>query len=220
MKFENLTIDELGRADRITSTKNATVIVGGDGDKKEINKRIILIKKQIGTTESQFEKEKMKERLARLSGGVAVIKVGGQTEVEMRERKERVIDAVSATQAAIEDGIVPGGEYVYWRLMTEKANTPARTILYNALRKPFEKLVANSGLYLPDVLIELQVARDVLSDGNSWGLDVTDGVVKNMLMAGIVDPTKVLKQAIRNAVSVAVQLMSIDAVIITKPEKK
>src|SRR5258706_271422 len=139
MRFEDVRVQDLGIADRINSTKNSTVIVGGNGEKKEINKRVALIKKQIGTTESLFEKEKMRERLARLSGGVAVIKVGGQTEVEMKERKERVIDAVAATQAAIEDGIV--------------------------------------------------------------------------------HPSKVLKQAICNAVSVAVQLMSINAVIITQPDK-
>jgi chaperonin GroEL len=213
LKFENVTIDELGRVDRITSTKNSTVIVGGSGIKKDITKRIALIKKQIGVTESAFEREKMKERLARLSGGVAVIKVGGQTEVEMNERKERAEDAVASTQAAIEDGIVPGGEYIYWHLSRQLGNWTASRILKNALKKPFEKLVSNSGLSLSEILIELN------GKPLEMGLDVTDGKIKNMFEAGIIDPTKVLKEAVRNAVSVAIQLMSIDAVIITKPEK-
>ncbi len=213
MRFEDVRVQDLGIADRVTSTKNSTVIVGGNGEKKEINKRVALIKKQIGTTESLFEKEKMRERLARLSGGVAVIKVGGQTEVEMKERKERVIDAVAATQAAIEDGIVPGGEYVYWHLSKFLDDSLASKILKNALKKPFETLVNNAGLSLSEVLIELS------NQPIEMGIDVTDGKVKNMLEAGIIDPTKVLKQAICNAVSVAVQLMSINAVIITQPDK-
>jgi chaperonin GroEL len=162
---------------------------------------------------SDFDKEKLKERLAKLTKGVAVIKVGGETEIEMKERKERAIDAVAATQSAVKYGIVPGGEIVYLMVANclDKSNLGEK-ILYDALFAPFKKLVTNAGFDGGQMLSEFEHKEGKL------GLDVTDGVWKDMVEAKIVDPTEVSTTAIKTAVSVAVALLSVGVAIV--PEEK
>ncbi len=218
MRFENLEPSILGKADRVTSNKDTTIIVGGKGDKTALGERIDALKLQLEKEDSEFEQEKLRERIAKLTGGVAVIKVGGHTQVEMKERKERAIDAVAATKAAVEEGVTPGGEVVYLHARKElDLNNIGEKILFNALEKPFVKLLSNAGLSSEVKLNELN--QTVITKNEGFGVDVTDGEIKNLLKAGIIDPVKVAKSAINNAVSVAVQLISIDAVI-TKVEDK
>jgi chaperonin GroEL len=207
--LKDLKFEDLGQAKRITSSKSETIIVGGRGDKQMIKDRIEQIKKQIEDEEVEFDREKLKERLGKLSNGIAVIKVGGQTEIEMKERWERATDAVSATRCAIKDGVVAGGEVVYLNIRNIVKDNP---ILYHALKKPFLQLLENSGLDNNEIMFNIN--NPVLE----LGVDVTDGKVKNMVEAGIVDPMSVAKQAILNSVSVAIQIMICGAIIV--PEIK
>lgn len=214
-RFEGVELAQLGRAQRVTATKDATLIVGGQGDKGAITQRIEAIKEQLSRADgSDFQIEKLRERIGKLGSGVAIIKVGGHTEVEMRERKERAIDAVAATQAAIKEGIVPGGEVVYLTIRGKLPKTPTGKILYRALEKPFAKLVENAGQNAGTLLAKLE-DKEV-----GWGFDVTDGVFKNMIDAGIIDPVQVSKSALLNAVSVAILAMTTDVLIVPVPERK
>jgi len=203
--FEELKLEDLGKAKTITSTKDATIIVGGRGNQAEIALRVDSIKTQLRHETDEFRIEKLKERLAKLTNGVAVLNVGGQTEVEMKERKERAIDAVAATRAAIEEGIVPGGEVVYLNIRNKVVHIP---ILYHALEKPFIRLMENAGFNAGEMKERLS------KEGIKSGIDVMDGQVKNFIEAGIIDPVKVPKQALRNAVSVAVQIITTGAAIV------
>ncbi len=198
-KLDSITIEDLGRAGRITATKDTTLIVDGKGNKEDIDKRIQSIKLQMKDTEG-WDKEKLKERLAKLSNGVAVIRVGGTTEIEMLERKERVIDAVEATKAAIKSGIVPGGEIIYLQVKTNNI------ILQKALEAPFRKLMINAGFDPGQMLERIK--------GSKYGIDVLDGQMKDLLKSGIIDPTEVSIQALQNALSVAVQLLITDCLIV------
>lgn len=238
MRFENIETTMLGTCDRVTSTKTATLIVGGRGSPVLIAERISSIKEQLKTEESGFEAEKLKERLAKLSSGVAVIKVGGDTEIEMKERKERAMDSVLATKAAIDEGIVAGGEIIYLaiRKILEDKTDPASGILYRALLKPFYKLVENAGYdpgetlaKLPENIakefeyysdLEILNAAKTAEDNRKMGFDVTDGQFKDMIKSGIVDPTKVIKCALKNSISVAIALMTTNCVIVPNTEEK
>lgn len=208
-RIEDVKYSDLGECEKIISSHNSTLIVGGQGSKKEINNRIQTIKTQIKSTPSDFETEKLRERLAKLTTGVAVIKVGGSTEVEMQERKERAIDAVAATKAALEDGIVPGGEMAYFKIMDSlKDNTDANRILRKAITKPFEQLLTNSGLDVGEYREKIRTTKT-----KNAGIDVTTGEVVDMIAVGIIDPSKVVKSALKNSVSVAIQFLSINVII-------
>ncbi|MBI4036921.1 chaperonin GroEL [Candidatus Daviesbacteria bacterium] len=218
-KFETVEIEDLGKAGRVTSTKDATLIVDGKGSKGKIEARIAQIRKELDNSDSDFDKEKLQERLAKLTGGVAVINVGAATEVEMKEKKERVIDAVAATKAAIEEGIVPGGEIALLRavkilagLKLEGEEKVGVAIVKKAVEQPFRRLVKNAGL---DEGVYL--AKVLETDGN-MGVDVVDETVKDLVKAGIIDPVKVTRSALQNGASIAVMVMTTQVLISDKPE--
>jgi len=213
----DVTINEMGRAQRITSTKDATVIVGGGGKKEDLDDRIEAIKMQKKEEENEFNREKLSERLAKLSGGVYVINVGGQTEAEIEEKVERADDAVRATRAAIEGGIVPGGEVIYLPiadcLISENEDEEyAFRILRHALKKPFEKLVENAGMNAGEQMANLK-HKDF-----GFGVDVTTGDIIDLASNGIVDPALVSIEAIKNAVSVAISIITSDVITIEKED--
>jgi chaperonin GroEL len=212
MKFQELDTDVLGRADRVTSTKEATLIVGGQGGAKAVLARVQSLREQLKQL-SGWEAEKLRERIAKLLTGVAVIKVGGHTEVEMKERKERAIDAVAATQAAMKEGIIPGGEIIYLHIRDVLDQSPAQQILYRALEKPFCKLVENAGLNSGQLM-------ERISGKLGTGVDVTTGKLEKMVKKGIIDPVLVAKNVIKNAVSVSVAINSLDCVIVPEKEEK
>ena len=208
ISIRDIKLEHLGRAKLVTSGREMTTISGGGGTKENIQTRIKQIQSLITGEKSDFYKEKLKERLAKLSNGVAVIKVGGQTEVEMKERKERVLDAVSSTRCALKDGIVIGGEVIYLHLR----NALEKGILSEALKKPFYQLLENSGL---DVA---EIGFDIKNPPKNMGVDVNDGKIKDMMKAGIIDPLSVPRQAIINAVSVAIQVIMIGGIVIPQHE--
>lgn len=203
-KFENLTTGDLGFAESITATKDESIIVKGKGTKEDIEKRVAQIKTQIENEDSDFPKERLKARLGKLTNGVVIIKVGGQTEIEMKERRERVLDSIAATRAALEKGIVPGGETIYLQIRKVLNDSMAEKILFRALAQPFNKLVENAGLDAGE-LRTLLANKIYKVDIQNAGVDVTDGQIKDMIKAGIVDPILVPLHALRNAVSVALQ---------------
>lgn len=218
-KFETVEITDLGRAGRVTSTKDSTLIVDGKGEKSRIDARITQIRKELEKSDSEFDREKLQERLAKLTGGVAVINVGAATEVEMKEKKERVIDAVAATKAAIEEGIVPGGEIALLRvagslekLKFEGEEKIGVEIVKKAVEQPFRRLVKNAGL---DEGVYL---AKVLETSGYMGVDVIDGTVKDLVKAGVIDPVKVTRTALQNASSVAIMVMTTQVLISDKPE--
>jgi chaperonin GroEL len=226
-KLENTDLDSLGQAHRVVATKDDTTIVGGKGDKDAIEKRIGQIKNQIVKTESDYDKEKLQERLGKLSGGVAVIKIGAPTESAQKELKQRVEDAVSATRAAMEEGIVPGGGIALFNvdvageskgkedLAVTKA---AAAIISRALRAPLLAIAANSGANSQDVA--KKVAADKSGKGKWWGFNAFTNETCDLKERGIVDPLKVVKTAFSNAVSVASNYLMIGAAITEIPEKK
>src|SRR5579883_2310880 len=223
IKLENVTLQMLGRAKRVRIEKEATTIIDGAGEKKEIEGRISQIKTQIAETTSDYDREKLQERLAKLAGGVAVIKVGGATEVEVKERKDRVDDAMHATRAAVEEGIVAGGGvallYGIKALDKLKAENDDQKvgidIVRRALQAPVRQIVENSGT---DGSIVVGKLLDK-SDPN-YGYDAQSGKYVDMVKAGIIDPTKVVRLALQDAASVAALLITTEAMVAEKPEKK
>ncbi len=226
IKLENVTVQMLGQAKRVTVTKDDTTIVVGDETKKAIEDRVKLIKRQIETSDSEYDKEKLQERLAKLSGGVAVIEVGAASEVELKERKLRIEDALNATRAAKEEGIVPGGGVALIRVMQdlEKAiNTVKYTtddekvgfrILLEALYIPLKQIADNAGVK-GEVVVET-----VKKLPTNEGYDAMTNQYVDMIKAGIVDPAKVTRSALQNAVSVAGMLLTTEAAVVDVPEKK
>ena len=225
MKLESVDISMLGRARRVVASKESTTIIGGKGKKSEIDKRISQIKSQILKTTSEFDKEKLQERLAKLSGGVAIIKVGALTETEMKEKKFRIDDAVSATRAALEEGIVSGGGVSLFRAAKElnpkTADIPefgdeARglAIIKAALEKPLRILAENSGKD-PN-----EVVQTVFASEEGIGFDASTGKYVDMMDSGIIDPLKVVKTALTNAVSVASLILTTEAIVTDLPEDK
>lgn len=192
-KLENIEISDLGRADKVKSDQDKTIVVNGKGT--NLNERIEQIRSQISATTSDFDREKLQERLAKLINGVAVINIGAFTELEMREKKERVIDAVAATKAALEEGILPGGATTYPSLKIDTKLTGEEKqgfdLVVDSLNEPLRTLLENAGI------------QQMPESKFGWGIDVTDGIYKNMIEAGIIDPTKVSRSAIENSVSVA-----------------
>jgi len=220
-KLEDVTLEDLGQADRVTTDKDNTVIVGGKGEKKLIEGRIKQIKTELERTTSDFDKEKLEERLAKLSGGVAVIEVGAATETEMKEKQERVKDAVSATKAAIEEGIVPGGGVVL--ITASKAvelkglvgdELTGAKIVQKAMESPMKLLAENAG---EDGNV---VVANVRKNQEGVGFNVLTGEYVDMIKAGIIDPAKVTRTALQNAVSVATMILTTECLITTLPEKE
>lgn len=216
-KLDSAELEDLGRAHRVVSNKDTTTIVGGKGDKKEIDNRIAQLKTQIKKTDSDFDKEKLQERLGKLSGGVAVIKVGAPTESAQKELKQRVEDAVAATRAAMEEGIVPGGGIALFNASMEiKATGEVARILMRALEAPIRAIVTNSGESPDRVITELQARKN-----QPWhGFNAMTNKMSDLKEAGIIDPLKVTKMAFTNALSVAANYLTVGAAITNLPEKK
>lgn len=230
-KLESVEVEDCGRADKVKSDKENTSIIGGKGKKANIEARVSQIKREIEETTSEFDREKLQERLAKLSGGVAVINVGAATEIEMKDKKERAIDAVAATKAALEEGIVPGGAVALLNI-SQKMNSEklgkvavdekiAYDLVKKALRAPFVKLMENAGVDAGQLLAK---ANEVASEG--MGFDVLsltsadEAKPIDMVKAGIIDPLKVVRTAVQNAISVATMVLTTEALITDKPEPK
>ncbi len=221
-KLENATLDYLGKAKKITIDKDNTTIVEGAGKADDIKKRINEIKSQIEKTTSDYDKEKLQERLAKLSGGVAVLKIGAATEVEMKEKKARVEDALHATRAAVEEGIVPGGGVSLVRAITvlekvqgenQDQNTGVK-IVQKALEEPLKQIAANSGLEGAVVL------NKVLEGKADFGFNAATEKYENLVKSGVIDPTKVTRTALENAASVSSLLLTTEAVVYEKKEEE
>ncbi|MEK7073340.1 MAG: chaperonin GroEL [Patescibacteria group bacterium] len=248
LKLEKAEMTDLGRAEKITSTKDDTTIVGGAGDKKLVADRVAQIKKTLETTESEFDKEKLQERLAKLAGGVGVIKVGAATETEMKEVKHRIEDAVAATKAAVEEGIVPGGgaaliaaslnlvEHAKGHskpvvvdgnvagIVADEEATAYR-ILIEAVGAPAKIIAENAGVN-GDVVVQ-QIKKSVWQKNKenkeipeNYGFNAVTGEFGDLVLAGVIDPVKVTRTALQNAASIAAMLLTTEAVVVDKPEKK
>ena len=225
-KLENVTVADLGRARRVVSTKDDTTIVDGAGSDEEIKSRIEQIRAQIEVTTSDFDREKLQERLAKLSGGVAVIKVGAATETELKEKKHRVEDALSATRAAVEEGIVPGGGVslinAVKALDDVKAEGDVQTgvnILRRALEEPMRGIAQNAGMD-GSVVIETVRRQQSEKGGVNVGYDVLTGQYGDMIKLGITDPVKVTRSAVENAASIAGMILTTEALVTDIPEKE
>ncbi len=225
-KLENLTIDMMGTAKRVTVSKDETTIVVGDSTKAAVQERISLIKKQIEQSDSDYDKEKLQERIAKLSGGVAVIEVGAATEVELKERKLRIEDALNATRAANEEGIVPGGgvallrvqQYLEEKLNSEEFVLDDEKIGYKILTAALDiplRLIANNAGASSDVVVET-----VKAEKDSYGYDALLNTYTDMFKSGIVDPAKVTRSALENAASIAAMLLTTEAAVVDIPEEK
>ena len=225
-KLDSVEVADLGRAGRITSSKDTTLIVDGKGTKSKIDARIAQIRKELENSDSEFDKEKLQERLAKLTGGVAVINVGAATEIEMKEKKERVIDAVAATKAAIEEGIVAGGEIALLqagmaldKIKGDGDEATGVLVVKKAIDKPFRKLMENAGLDAGASMHEI-IGEVIKTKNNNLGIDVLDGKVKDLVKAGIIDPVKVTRSALQNASSVAIMVMSTNVLITDAKESE
>jgi len=221
LKLENATLDLLGQARKVVLTKDDTTIVEGGGKPEDIKGRINQIKAEIEKTDSDYDREKLQERLARLAGGVAVIKVGAATEVELKEKKHRIEDAVRSTKAAVEEGVVNGGgvallnaQAALDKVDLEGDELTGAHIVRRALEEPLKQIAANAGLE-GGVVIEKVRTLDP-----GWGLDAATGEYVDMFKAGIIDPTKVTRSALQNAASIAALFLTTEAVVAEKPEKE
>ena len=229
-KLDSVEVEDCGRADKIKSDKENTSIIGGKGQKSKIEGRIAQIKRELQETTSEFDREKLQERLAKLSGGVAVINVGAATEIEMKDRKERAIDAVAATKAALEEGIVPGGAVALLNISQKMDGAKmakstdekiAFDIVKRALEAPFAKLIENAGVDPGQLLAK---AREISSEGMGFDVLALESTLEakpiDMVKAGIIDPLKVVRTAVQNAISVASMILTTEALITDKPEPK
>lgn len=222
-KLENITIDDLGKAEKINITKDNTVIVNGNGNKKEINDRANQIRSQIENTKSEYDKEKLQERLAKISGGVAVLYIGASTEVEMKEKKDRVDDALHATRAAVQEGIVPGGGVTLLRCSEKIINLKGENedqklginIVYKSLFAPIKTILSNAGEENIDVIINA-----ILNNSGDYGYNARLKKFENFFKTGVIDPAKVTRLAIENAASISGLLITSDCVISDIKEEK
>jgi chaperonin GroEL len=221
MQLEKATLEDLGTAKRIELSKENTTIVGGSGNEKAIEGRINQIRKEIEDTTSDYDREKLQERLAKLAGGVAVIKVGAATEIEMKEKKARIEDALHATRAAVEEGVVPGGGVALLRASKKleklkganEDQTAGVRLLKRSIEEPLRQIVANAGL-------EPSVIADKVREGSgNFGFNAATGEYGDMIKMGILDPTKVTRLALQNAASVAGLLITTEALVTDAPEK-
>ncbi len=224
LKLENVGLDLLGRARKVQVTKDETTIIEGSGPDSEIKGRIAQIRAEIENTDSDYDREKLQERLAKLSGGVAIIKVGAATEVELKEKKHRIEDAVSTTKAAIEEGIVPGGGVALLRSQAaildraEKLEGDEATgarIIARAVEEPLKQIAVNAGLE-GGVVVEKVRSLTVASEG----LNAATGVYEDLFKAGVIDAVKVTRSALQNAASIAALFLTTEAVVVDKPEEK
>ncbi|SLN78031.1 chaperonin GroEL [Roseisalinus antarcticus] len=221
-KLENVTIDMLGSVKKVAITKDDTTIIDGAGDKDAIAARVTQIRAQIEETTSDYDKEKLQERLAKLAGGIAVIRVGGATEIEVKERKDRVDDALNATRAAVQEGVVPGGGValvhagkVLAKLKGENSDQDAGIkIVRRAIQAPLRQIAGNAG-----VDGSVVVGKVIENDSPSFGFDAQAEEYGDMLKAGVIDPTKVVRIALENAASIAGLLITTEAMVAQKPEK-
>ena len=220
MKLETTTVDQLGGAKKVIIAKDATIIIEGSGDSDSIKARIEQIKGQINNAKSDYDKEKLQERLAKLSGGVAVVKIGAATELEMKEKKDRVEDALHATRAALEEGIIPGGGVAYIRSQhmlddIHVENTDQRTgvnIIRKAIEEPIRHILSNAGLEASVIINKIKEDYD-----GSWGFNAYTEKFEDLIESGVIDPTKVARVALENAASVASLLITTEATIVEKP---
>ncbi|MDP2632156.1 MAG: chaperonin GroEL, partial [Candidatus Curtissbacteria bacterium] len=223
-KLESVTVEDLGKADSVVSDKDNTIIIGGKGSKPAIEARIKQIRKELETTDSDFDREKLQERLAKLSGGVAVINVGAATEIELKEKKERVDDAVHATKAAVEEGYVVGGGVslvramkVLDKMIQTTIDTDERIgveIVRDSLEKPLAKIAENAGVDSGWAVKEVEKAT-----GNI-GLNALTGKFEDLVLAGVIDPIKVTRSALQNAASVAMMILTTECLVTDAPEKE
>ncbi|MGB2661675.1 MAG: chaperonin GroEL [Candidatus Omnitrophota bacterium] len=223
IKLENITLDDLGTAKRITINKENTTIIEGAGTENDVKARIAQIRKEIDESDSDYDKEKLQERLAKLSGGVAIINVGAATEIEMKEKKARIEDALHATRAATEEGIVPGGGIALLRAKNELAKIKTNStgeqvgvkIVERALEEPVRMIASNAGQEGTVIVRQLESEKD-----NLIGYDAEADEFANMVEAGIIDPTKVTRTALQNASSIASLMLTTEVIITDKPEKE
>jgi chaperonin GroEL len=223
IKLESVTLEMLGRAKKVVIEKENTTIVDGAGKKTDIQARCTQIRQQVEETTSDYDKEKLQERLAKLAGGVAVIRVGGATEVEVKERKDRVDDAMHATKAAVEEGILPGGGsallYAIRALKGVEADNDDQkrgiAIIRHALETPARQIAENAG-----VDGSVVVGKILESSDANYGFDAQEGKYVDMIKSGIIDPTKVVRLALQDAASVAGLLITTEAMVAERPEKK
>ena len=220
MKLENVTLEMLGEAEKISINKENTTIVAGKGEQDLINSRVAQIKKQIETTTSDYDKEKLQERLAKLAGGVAVLYIGAASEIEMKEKKDRVDDALHATRAAVAEGIVSGGGVAYIRAIAEleglvgenEDETTGIEIIKRAIEEPLRQIVANAGK-------EGAVIVQKVSEGkNDFGYNARTDTFENLFSTGVIDPAKVARVALENAASIAGMMLTTECVIADKKE--
>ena len=222
IKLDTVTLDMLGRAKRVNITKDETTIVDGAGEKADIEARCNQIRAQVEETTSDYDREKLQERLAKLAGGVAIIRVGGATEVEVKERKDRVDDALNATRAAVEEGIVPGGgSALIYAIKALDALKPANEdqnvgikIIRRALQSPVRQIAENAGSDGAVVAGKLMESSDP-----SWGFNAQTGVYEDLVKSGVIDPTKVVRTALQDAASIAGLLITTEAMVAERPEK-
>jgi len=220
LKLENTTLSQLGRARKVVVDKDSTTIIDGAGESEAIKGRIKQIKSEIESTDSDFDREKLQERLAKLAGGVAVVKVGAATETEMKEKKHRVEDALQATRAALEEGIVPGGGVALLHAIKavdatklEGDEKTGALIVERALQEPLRQLAENAGLEGSVVVNEVRAAK------SGQGLNVETGEIVDLVKAGIIDPAMVTRSALQNAASIAKNILTTEAVVAEAPEK-
>jgi len=225
LKLENAELSDLGQARKVIATKDSTTIVEGKGGTDKINERVAKIKKEMEMSDSDFDKEKLQERLAKLSGGVAVIKVGAATETEMKEKKDRIDDALHATKAAVEEGVVLGGGLAlavasdaFKKLTDQKSESIGAQIVDNAILEPIKQIVENAGKDGSLILYSI-IARHQKGETNV-GYNAATGKFEDLMVAGIIDPTKVTRSALQNAASAAIMFLTTEAVIADKPEEK
>ena len=223
LKLENVTLDLLGRARKVVVTKDETTIIEGSGDEDDIKGRITQIKAEMDHTDSDYDLEKLQERLAKLSGGVAVIKVGAATEVELKEKKHRIEDAVSTTKAAVEEGVVPGGGVALLRAQARIADrieklegdeATGAKIVFKAVEEPLRQIAVNAGM---EGGVVVEKVRDM---SGAMGLNAATGEYEDLFGAGVIDAAKVTRSALQNAASIAALFLTTEAVIVDKPEEK
>jgi chaperonin GroEL len=220
LKLDKTEVEDLGRAHKVIATKETCTIVEGKGDKASIAERVLQIKRSIEAVDSDFDREKLQERLAKLAGGVAIIRVGAATETEMKEVKHRIEDAVGATKAAVEEGVVPGGGVALIRaikaldsLKLSPDEAIAIAIVRRALEEPLRQIAENAGV---DGAV---VAEEVKKGTGAMGYNAATGVYEDMIKAGIIDPAKVTRSALQNAASIAGMFLTTEAIITDLPKK-
>jgi chaperonin GroEL len=225
LKLENASISDLGQARKVVSSKDNTTVVEGKGDNAKIKSRVEQIKKEMEASDSDYDKEKLQERLAKLAGGVAVIKVGAATEAEMKEKKDRIEDALNATRAAVEEGVVPGGglalalaSNAFEELTDKKDDSAGAKIIDTAILEPIKQIAANAGK--DGSLILYNIIGEHKKGNSNIGYNAATDKFENLIEAGVVDPTKVVRSALENAASAAMMFLTTEAVITDKPEEK